>query len=1235
MLLVVLCGIIVSASALFIQVARTLTPTQQVKNAWQTIQLSGAYDVTSTIDQYTTLSPSMSNAGMQEQHQRFRIDGHINESTQSSHIRITDVFNESTIIEIRRERGKTFTRQGTKWVPINTSELSQLNMLSLLVGIKDVTIQNAQQRIFMFTFDGNTFAHQMRQAFIADNKKGITHNQQWQDVSANAQFRASTGSGTIQIDDNGLPQTVNLELFTPATTKTQAVRSLIVSTYSNYARTGLELKRLMNQPLAIIAQYFGTSDLDISAFTVGIIVLGIVMTVASIFLLWRRRLYLPLSLIVIGMLIYQPYSSIPHTIAATDTRASPTDVHTQSTPTVVFTPLKSAAVQGLGLALPNASTSNSSYNTTASMTRDASTTSGADDDKDGLSNSEEVKFNSNPSVADTDSDGLDDKAEYLYKTNPRDVDSDSDKLSDFAEIQIGTSPLHQDSDADGIPDFVEVTYPNNYGSIQLYSNPLSKDTNNDGLLDGAECLNRVYSVTAIPPIIPDCIDTDQDNIPDFLDNDNDNDGVSDSIDLSSQKFLPDQQNANQLFGENDSFPLKVNDIPVSNAVRPVVVELQIVPINLKSNNIDDNKRMLYLDNSIYDWPSNDKLGQVQRSKNTTFRTYAGSQYTDDHSLQGDMRVSGSLEVRIPVSTSDFGGLPLKSCEQTNTCKENVPRWLNTEKLQEYGISAVYSLNADNSRNINEVTLTIPISPVLDPATRSVVAYSSRLYYENNGTNWLNAHRVRLQWIVSSVQDFCPDDSEATCTDADRVENISVVQTYYGNWMLTGASVTDYVSPYEMAVVVEDASSAAVSNPVKRRKEVVNAYAKIDEVFLSNPLWNISDDSNKRMSIVQQFDSRTNNDIRTNQLGLDLSSFTATYKTYATESEQYYVFVRDTQPILDSTVCRNFGKNNCTEQEVNNLKLQCLSIASQNDIRCMPAVMYVGNNKQRDGGLLANGQLSLSNQLITNRSLSTSFFRVDRKIDDTNVLVWRSMSVNEINDDIEIITQQISQTSTPITDPVQANNFTTYGGALSTLMVLLMVSNSSIRSFTDSEIAGARSRSISLFNTSPSNTWGDYVNSFLTRYIKLLNLSENVPAPSSSENLFDKYSTEDWKIAQSAYQSLLDSPEVAIPTMLASLALLFANPIVLPMLVAGLAGRYGYAGVRYVLDHEVLKKSLILVKNVGILLYKLFNYLVESLVSSIASALTGTTESMFKSVSAGWKASSKIGKALTVIGFLIG
>ncbi|MFM7678334.1 MAG: hypothetical protein ACKO83_05745, partial [Roseiflexaceae bacterium] len=993
---------------------------------------------------------------------------------------------------------------------------------------------------------------------------------------------------------------------------------------------------MMNQPLAVIAQYLGTSNVNVSKFMAGCMLVGIFVIVASIALMLRRRLYLPMSIIVVGMLIYQPYSTIPSTLAAT-TRAPPTDLPPQSNPTVVFTPLESAATQGLGIALPNAGTFTNAQSTTLAVSRSAGTSSSVDTDGDGLSDSEETNFHSDPNLVDTDSDGLDDKAEYLYNTNPRNSDSDSDNLSDFAEIQIGTSPLHRDSDSDGISDIIEITAVNTYGSLQLYSNPLAKDTNNDGLLDGAECPNRVYSSSTIPTIIPDCIDTDKDNIPDFLDADNDDDGVPDAVDLSSQTFLPlpEPLNAHKLFNENDPYELKVLDIPVSNSVRPVIVDLQFVPINILATGTE-NKRMLYLDNSIYDWPNNDKLGQVQRTKSTNLRTYTGSTFADERSLQGDMRVSGSLEVRIPVGPNDFGGLPLQQCTETNTCNDTVPRWLNTNKLKDYGISGVYSRNSDNSINVNEVTLTIPISPVLDPTTGSTVAYSSKLYYENNGNNWLNSHRVRLQWVVSSVQDFCPDD-KPNCMDAERQESINVIQTYYGNWMLTGATVTDNITPYEMAVVVEDASSAAVSAPTKRRKEIVNAYTKIDEAFISNPIWNVSDTVNKRMSIVQQFDSRTNADVRTNQLGLDLSSFTATYKTYATEAEQSYVFLRDTPQILDSTICRNFAKTSCTTQEIANLKSQCVSVPFQNDIRCMPAVMYVGTNKQRDGELSATGQLAITNQNVTYRSLTSRFFRIDRQPNDATTLTWRSMSIDEISADIDVIAQNATQTSAPVTDPVQANILTTYGGALSTLMVLLIVSDSSIRSFADTEISAARNRSISVFYANPSNTWGDYIHSYLTRYTQLLQLSKKAPAP-TSEDLFDKYGTEDWQTIQNAYQATVNNPEIAVPTLLASLSILAASPVLMTLIVAALAGRYGYATVRFVIARPVVLKSVILVINTGKLLYKLFNYLVASLVEAVGAALTGATAastSMFRSISATWKASGTIGKALTVLGVLVG
>lgn len=63
----------------------------------------------------------------------------------------------------------------------------------------------------------------------------------------------------------------------------------------------------------------------------------------------------------------------------------------------------------------------------------------------------------NQSAVDTDQDGLIDSQEIEYGTNPALFDSDSDGLSDWEEIAIfGTDPLNMDTDSDGFKDGEEV-----------------------------------------------------------------------------------------------------------------------------------------------------------------------------------------------------------------------------------------------------------------------------------------------------------------------------------------------------------------------------------------------------------------------------------------------------------------------------------------------------------------------------------------------------------------------------------------------------------------------------------------------------------------------------------------------------------------------------------------------------------------------------------------------------------
>ena len=111
---------------------------------------------------------------------------------------------------------------------------------------------------------------------------------------------------------------------------------------------------------------------------------------------------------------------------------------------------------------------------------------------------------------DTDDDGIVDSFEDLNldldnnpATNP--TDTDGDGFPDYLDI---------DSDNDGIPDNIEAQ------STEGYIPPSGVDANNNGLDDAYELDGNLGLI----PIV-----TDDDGIPDYVDEDSDNDGVPDSI----------------------------------------------------------------------------------------------------------------------------------------------------------------------------------------------------------------------------------------------------------------------------------------------------------------------------------------------------------------------------------------------------------------------------------------------------------------------------------------------------------------------------------------------------------------------------------------------------------------------------------------------------------------------------------------------------------------------------------
>ena len=154
-----------------------------------------------------------------------------------------------------------------------------------------------------------------------------------------------------------------------------------------------------------------------------------------------------------------------------------------------------------------------------------------DIDDDGLTNTEESIYFTDPRNSDTDGDGLDDNWEVCHNFDPTDEtdglfdhdndgivtgieysvystywnynDSDSDGLLDGDEVNTyNSNPLDSDSDSDNIDDFEEV----NEGIDGYLTNPNNDDTDYDGLTDDEEI--DVYFTN------PTIIDSDGDGLTD-------------------------------------------------------------------------------------------------------------------------------------------------------------------------------------------------------------------------------------------------------------------------------------------------------------------------------------------------------------------------------------------------------------------------------------------------------------------------------------------------------------------------------------------------------------------------------------------------------------------------------------------------------------------------------------------------------------------------------------------------
>ncbi len=1041
-----------------------------VAAAWQRMALSGSYTFETEIDQVNTLEPRLSNVGVSARRKHYKIYGSINESDQSSTVRIEDLEQTTAAYEIRQTQGQVYVRRaGQTWQKIGASNFADnatMRTASFLLGVVETT--SPQTNHYEVTFSGAQYLNGLQQ--FAQQQQNTTRQSAQstivQHVAEQQQMQQATGTGTITLTPDGLPDSMRLTISLPAIGNDVAKTLTIYSTFQDYARDGLALKTLTNQPINMLAQYLNIDMRDVLFVVYGIGALWVL--VALIWTIYSMGIHLriPLALLTVSMLIFQPYSTLPRTQAAQNPAVPeisqsntenndpilvdlPTDY--QFDPTV--SPLDAAALQpGSSFQSPLAQSFDS-----LGLQRSVRSSVSTDTDGDGLTNDQEQLLGSNINLKDSDSDGL----------------------SDFEEHNIGTNLLSTDSDYDQLSDFIEVTVPSRYGSISLYTNPLKSDTNGDGIPDLIECPEH-----AITPIQA-CADNDGDGQPNFLDFDNDNDGVPDHID---ENIIGSRGSISQPLSRSNPFSYQLT-LHKDTGVR------KYVEVNMQFRLAD--AAYMYSHQAIYDWPNNDTSGQVQRTNNTTFKDLPNSAGLNDNFARGDLSLNGTVMVEVPITGGDWGNLPVteqcKANPATATCAQGdtLPAWLDTAVLSTYGISANYASKRDGSVDKDIIQITTPVYPIYD-TSNTLVAYKSKIIYQvNKPTIVPGTNTIEPVWTISGIISTCPDNTN-TCAAKTRVDKITALHSYHPDWILTGMTATEHIET-TLAYVVEDATKKSVSEPNVRRKAIIRVHQFLEGAFIDTHSLSI-DSTIPAQSIVKLLNNT--------------SSTAALAKIYGIETDAFRVYTNKyyTQP--DITMATVNQENHLTNLVGGNKKFSTYAagcVAQPMAISCTPAMITLTESRTRSAQFTdtksASGALSLANSDVTvDRSMIGEIYTPVYNTQNPTEIAWDGIGLEAYDAEVDLIRPYITPKDTVSIDNIPSDLW----GVLRMQTFVSSIGNFlTTTSSTVAEIKDMRT-----FQTLPNDSWQSQITQFITAnsayYIKLAQImTKGIFADVSQETIYSQ------------------------------------------------------------------------------------------------------------------------------------
>jgi hypothetical protein len=212
----------------------------------------------------------------------------------------------------------------------------------------------------------------------------------------------------------------------------------------------------------------------------------------------------------------------------------------------------------------------------------------------------------------------------------------------------------------------------------------------------------------------------------------------------------------------------------------------------------------------------------------------------------------------------------------------------------------------------------------------------------------------MQWVVSAIQDNCPKD-KPDCTTSERVDAMTVLQNYYGDWKLIGMSATES-SGVKAAVIAEDSTKTAITDASTRRLYINQLSDLLNDGFVSYPFLSI-DGTDTTKAIPLLFDNTKNStNATTTAYGINKQATLVKTFNYATSYDIFKLSGSEIPTMLDDALCRKDGKAaNCSTSST--LRSKCDN--NNTTVACRPAVIVLTENNDRTANMGSGNNIDFS------------------------------------------------------------------------------------------------------------------------------------------------------------------------------------------------------------------------------------------------------------------------------------